>query len=191
MEPNKNRSRIVVLRISDEQAECLWTSDSVPVTEISPLIVAQCEGRAEAGGFRQRISNMLAKRLLSLAMALALLATLPLLYFLADTVHQVAGLAGDLRGAFRVSRVGGSGSSSSLVGLLDLAAEQAQSLTLAREQQMLRDLEIITARLQPFADTIRPLFQGEPKGLPPRPDTRRQEEPAVPHPEEQGDVAKP
>lgn len=121
--------------------------------------VAEAVRASVASGRRRTEKMQLVRNLATIAVTLFLISLIPLAIAATLLVRQVVAVASNVRQASAQIQV----NRDSLVSGVNTLARHAEQLSPEREQQLLRDLNIIARRLQPYADTVRPLFTGAAK----------------------------
>lgn len=121
--------------------------------------VAEALRASVTSGARRTEKMQIVRNLAAIAVTLFLVSLVPLVVAVTLMVREVTAVADAARqttSALKMNR-------DSLVVGLETLVRHAEGLSPEREQQLLRDLNVVVRRVQPFADTVRPLFTGASK----------------------------
>lgn len=155
-------SVIMILHLKGDRVENISSvglSEGAGTTESLQHKVAEALRASVASGTRRTEKMQIVRNLAAIAVTLFLVSLLPLVIAVTLLVREVTAVAGIARQATSTLRM----NRDSLVTGMEILARHAEGLSPEREQQLLRDLNVVVRRVQPFADTVRPLFTGASK----------------------------
>lgn len=152
-------SVLMILHLKDgrvENVSSFGLSEGADIPEATQQKMAEALRVSAISSARRSEKVKIVRNLAMIAVTLFLVSLVPLAIAMTLLVRDVTVVAGNLRQTTSVLRM----NRDSVVRGLDTLARNAEELSPEREQQLLRDVNVVVRRLKPFVDAVRPLFTG-------------------------------